>query len=172
MNKYKIMTSNYSDNGWTDAEGAGYTSVCDENNSFIDNKYIPPQDLYTAGLKCGVYLCDGVYNSFKMYNVLCSCSDITKIGLPAAVDDAYFVYPGFGFQLYSGTSYGGYNSNLYYNNSDQVKIYHFGGTNWVGTRIYYNGYNSGTTSTTCYPANYTRGIKIFYKGKQIFCNVF
>jgi hypothetical protein len=170
MNKYKIMTSNYSDNGWTETEGGGLTAVCDQDNVFIDSQVIPPQDLYTAGLKCGVYLCDGTYNNFKIYNVLCSCSDITRIGLLAGVDNAYFVYPGFGFQTYTATSYGGTNSNLYYNNSDQVKIFHFGEANWTGTRIYQNGYRTGTTGYVS--ANTTKAIKIFYKGKQIFCNFY
>jgi len=58
-----------------------------------------------------------VIDCFPMFS---STSNVYYLGTYDCGDNAYMVYPGFGFQLFKNTDYSGAYTNIYYNTSTSI----------------------------------------------------
>ena len=116
----------------------------------------------------GVYMINGDVESVtSMYPVYSSAKDLNYVGIPKYYDDAYLVYPSFGFKLYQDVNYGGSASNTYYNTSSSPVVFVLGTDSWSGAkkRVYYEGKDNVSGET--YPDNSTGSIKIYFRGPQL-----
>jgi hypothetical protein len=161
------FTSNYNDSGYTLPAGTWY----DTNNNVVS--IVSSRDIYTTTELAGVYLIDGTYNAEVnvYYPIFCSYTNYVNVGVPGTDDDAWLVYPGYGFTLYTGTNYSGIISKTYVNTSNVPVIYYNftsggGGGGWIGygTPILRNNSNLN------YPQNATQSAKIYFRGTEILVN--
>lgn len=125
-------------------------------------------NIYQQCCMDGVYMIDGSEGQVSyIYPISFSYSDIAGSGIYRNTDDAYLVYPGFGFQLFTGTSYSGTKSCIYYNTGTQPYVFVLGTTNWPGAakRVYKFGYDN--INGYQYINNSTKSILIFFRGNTI-----
>jgi len=155
--------SNYNDSGYT-LTGEWYN----QNNSLVTGTI--SSDIYTTTELTGVYMINGAYASGLnvYYPVICSGAYWTNLGIPNNSDDAWFVYPGFGFTLYSTSPYvtsgtGVEVSRTYINTSNVPVVYYTGSSGgWVG-----RGTPILTTSGSTYSQNVTGSVRIYFRGTEI-----
>jgi hypothetical protein len=157
------FVSNYKQNGYS-LSTTWYNS---QNVGIIDSSTVA--DIYTTTQRTGIFMIDGVnqrnggtINTY--YPVTCSANNLINIGLPTDVDDAWLVYPGYGFTLYYDY-YGGITSRNYVNTSSVPVVYYCGstpGTGWVG-----QGTPILTTGGSPYAQNQTNSIRIYFRGTEI-----
>ena len=156
--------SNFNDSGYT-ISGSWY----DQNGNLITGP-IASRDIYTNTQRTGVFMIDGI-NSLNggtintFYPVNFSAQNLNNIGLPNDVDDAWLVYPGYGFTLYYDNYSTGVISRNYINTTSLPRVFSNGGavnTGWVGY-----GTPIRTTTGSSYLQNQTNAIKIYFRGQEI-----
>jgi hypothetical protein len=151
--------SNYNDSGYT-LSGTWYS----QDNSIVTGS-ISSRDVYTTTELTGVYMINGQYDgsSNVYYPIICSSVDWVNLGIPNNQDDAWLVYPGFGFTLYNDYGYSGTTSRNYVNTSTVPVVYYTGSSGgWVGY-----GTPILTTSGSTYPQNSTSSVQIYFRGEEI-----
>ena len=156
--------SNYNDSGYT-LTGTWY----DQSGNLVTGS-ISSSDIYTTTELTGVYMINGAYNSTSnIYSpFFCSVKYVINFGVNADTDDAWLVYPGFGFTIYSGDAYTGSTaiSRNYVNTSTVPVVYYCGdtaGSGWVGY-----GTPILTTTGSAYPQNTTNSARIYFRGTEVF----
>ena len=140
--------------------------------SFPFGTYVNSKDIYINNPYIGVYMINGTYNASAIYYaVYGSCANLNYIDIPDDADDAYLVYPGYGFQLYYTTAYGsGTISHLYYNISSVPYIFYCSTSSSSSTSTWSSFLNSCpilTTSGSHYVYNNTSSIVVYYRGTQV-----
>jgi len=155
------MTSNFNDSGYTLPGGL---NLFNQYNVNVSGTTIAPQDIYKTVPQVGVYMLNGGRKAYStIFPVFMSTSNLMTIGVPLDSDDAWVVYPGYGFQLYTDYSYGGYVSNQYINISNVPTLFYLSGGGWDDFGTVINEYGT----TTAYPVHNTISVKIFFRGQQI-----
>ena len=159
--------SNYNDSGYS-LTGTWYDG---SNNSATSVSNIS-RDIYTTTQRTGVFMINGTHrstnsitNSNTIYPVNCSAQNLINIGLPNDADDAWLVYPGYGFTLYYDNYSSGVTSRNYVNTSTRPVVFYCGnstGSGWVGY-----GTPILTTTGSSYAQNQTNAIKVYFRGQQI-----
>lgn len=155
--------SNYNDSGYT-LTGSWY----DASGNLITGS-ISSRDIYTTSELTGVYMIDGGYNGGYnyYYPFFCSVKYVVNMGVTSDTDDAWLVYPGFGFTIYSGDAYTGVTaiSRNYVNTSSVPVVYYCNSGGW-------SGYGTPILKIdgTGYPANVTGSARIYFRGREIFVN--
>jgi hypothetical protein len=151
--------SNYIDSGYT-LTGTWY----DQNNAVVTS--VSSQDIYISTQQTGVYMINGsVGVTNKFFPVNCSANDLSNLGMLNDIDDAWLVYPGYGFILYYDF-YGGVTSRNYINTDNNPVVFYCGSPGgWVGygTPIYQSD------GVTPYPGNLTNSVRIYFRGTEIRC---
>lgn len=156
--------SNFNDSGYLIQSGNLYY---DESGNQITATSIQSRDIYTSSQQVGVYMINGSQsNNFgSTYPIFGSLSNMNNASIQTSIDDAWVVYPGYGFQLFQLTNYGSDSnspsSNIYINTSSVPVLFRLVG-----------GYNAGTAIKTItgidYPDNSTVSVKIYFRFQQIF----
>jgi hypothetical protein len=150
--------SNFNDSGYT-LSGTWY----DQNGNIVSGS-ITSRDIYISTQQTGVYMIDGsvgVSNTF--YPVNCSAANLINLGMLNDVDDAWLVYPGYGFTLYYDGPYTGTTSRNYINTSTTPVVFYCGSPGgWVGY-----GTPILTTTGSSYAGNNTNGVRIYFRGTEI-----
>jgi len=155
--------SNYKQNGYS-LSTTWYNS---QNVGIIGVGGTP--DIYTSTQRTGVFMIDGTnyFNSLSptssntYYPVNCSANDLINLGLPTDADDAWLVYPGYGFTLYYDY-YAGITSRNYVNTSSVPVVYYCGGGGWAG-----RGTQILTTTGSSYQYHQTNSVRIYFRGTEI-----
>ena len=150
--------SNYNDSGYT------VSNSYDHNNNLITT--IPSRDIYLNTQQVGVYMLNGSRGgSVTIYPIYCSLGNMTWAGLPLVDDDAWLVYPGFGFQLFGDVNYVAQLSRLYINTSTVPVLFSFatGGFTGRGTMIKNNNGDD-------VDSNLTKSVRLYFRGEQININ--
>lgn len=162
--------SNFIDSGYTINSNFEGRSWVDQSGKVISNVLtpVPGVDIYNTTQQVGVYMINGTFNNSNVYYpVFCSANDIRNVGIPYDNDDAYLVYPGFGFTLYTGTNNSGSYSVNCINTSNAPVIFanyvKDGGWLSVGSLILLGP--NGTTGL--YDVNSTKSIQIYFRGSEI-----
>ena len=158
--------SNYNDSGYT-LTGTWYDQTGNQVTTPTSSG-----DIYISTQQTGVFMISGTYNSANIfYPVNSSGANVENLGMPNSQDDAWLVYPGYGFTLYTSTNYSGIISKTYVNTSNVPVIYYNftsggGGGGWIGygTPILRNNSNLN------YPQNATQSAKIYFRGTEILVN--
>lgn len=125
-------------------------------------------NIYQQCCMAGVYMINGSEGAISnMFPIFCSAYTLTDIGIFLNNDDAYLVYPGFGFKLFTGVGYDNTTSCIYYNAGTKPYVYVLDNTNWPGAtkRVYQFGYDN--INGYQYPKKSTRAIKIYFRGNEI-----
>ena len=157
--------SNYIEHGGYSLSGTWYN---DQNVQIIGVSTVA--DIYTNTQRTGVFMINGINWSNNptgttpniFYPVNFSAQNLINIGLPSDADDAWLVYPGYGFTLYYDF-YGGVTSRNYVNTSTVPVVYYTGSSGgWVGY-----GTPILTTTGSSYAQNQTNAIKVYFRGQQI-----
>lgn len=145
-------TSNHIDSGYNVSSLTIYNS----SNAIISTS-TSNSDIYTTTATFGVILAN---SNSSVYPVYCSSTNMTNLGIPAAVDDYYIVYPGWGFILYNTASYGGTSTRQYMNNTTSPILF---------TSVTVGGVSVNILSSTggTYGVNQTRSIKIYFRGVEV-----
>ena len=152
------MASNYNDSGYTLTTGNNTYDA--DGNSISNQTYsVSSSDIYNNSVQCGVYKINFGNASCAMQ---CSSDNTYYLGTGSGADDAYIVYPGYGFRLYQDNDYNafGVNSNIYYNTTTSVICFSVNSSDSHGTKVYQYGsssrYNGGTQS-----------IRVYFRGNEI-----
>lgn len=159
-----MANSNFTDLGW--AKTTTGDSIVNESGdqtwTFSDTK----TDIYNVLSRPGVFLINGSKgNVSSITPIYCSIDNLNNIGSGLLdTDDAYLVYPDYGFRLFQSTDYivNSTTSNIYFNTTNKPILFLLGGINWGnsgGYRVYLNG-QQGTGN---YPSNSTKSIRIFHR---------
>ena len=154
--------SNYNDSGYTIP-----TAFYDQTNtSQPANTYVSSKDIYINNPSIGVYMINGGYNASgtSIYPIYGSVSGLSNINVPTDVDNAYLVYPGYGFQVYADTNYGtgGAVSHLYYNTSSGPYVFYgSSGSSFAGNP---NTCQIYATTGAQYGTDKTNSIYVYYRG--------
>ena len=147
----------------------GYTLVCSTSSPIYDQSNVqytstftvPSSDIYANTTGPGIFV-QTLINFVSIYLVPVLSSTINTVYIseqfPTNSEIAFFVFPGYGFQLFSENSYGGTATRLYYNTSTGPLT--FGTNNSYNCIIY-------TTSGSAWSDMGANSIKIFYRGTQI-----
>jgi len=150
--------SNYNDSGYT------VSNSYDHNNNLITT--IPSRDIYLNTQQVGVYMLNGSRGgSVTIYPISCSLKDLRFCGIPIDDDDAWLVYPGYGFQLFNQINYSNPLSRVYTNISSVPVLFSFanGGFLNKGTPIQ----NTFSSTIDC---DQTASVKIYFRGTEININ--
>jgi hypothetical protein len=150
--------SNYNDSGWSTPTFATFYGVNQQLNPTVSSN-----DIYFTTQQTGVYMINGAYQtSTGLFPIQTSTLNLTWIGVPGNVDDAYLVYPGYGFTLCTEANYQGTRSRSYINNQSYPVIFYTGSSYSTsgGTPIL-------DTTGAAYPANSTISIFIYFRGSQL-----
>ena len=158
------FTSNYIDTSYSLIGGTWYNA----SNIQVTTPVIG-RDIYTTTQRTGVFMINGINaanggTSNIFYPVTCSANNLINLGLPTDADDAWLVYPGYGFTLYYDY-YGGITSRSYVNTLTMPVVYYCGstpGTGWVG-----QGTPILTTGGSPYAQNNTNSVRIYFRGTEI-----
>lgn len=151
------FTSNYVDSGYTLTTNNWYN----QNNLTVNS--VSNVDIYYTTQQVGVYMINGG-TSATTYPIFGSVSNMENIGVPNNSDDAWIIYPGFGFVLYD-LSYNTQISRFYTNTSNVPVLFSFsnGGYSGRGTQIVdTNGNNT--------LSNRTNSIRVYFRGQEIGIN--
>ena len=154
------FVSNFNDSGYVGTGVAnGWRGV---NNVSVTS--VSSSDIYTTTQQCGVYMFDGVQGTSPIsYSVYCSTTNLDNyLRIPIDKDDAWLVYPEFGFFLCDSAGWGGNQSYYYVNNTNRPQLFYNAGGGFSssgGTQI--NGPNGG------YPPNSTASVRIYFRGSEI-----
>lgn len=154
------FTSNFNDSGYVTPSGA-----YNPNNDEQSQQNIPSSDIYVTTQQVGVYMLNGTFNGgCVVYPIFCSMDNMSNYGIGQAIDDAWLVYPGYGFRLYQGTGYSSTTSHTYINQSKIPYLFYNPG----------GGFNSSgsdspikTSSGSDYGSNTTRSVIIYFRGSAI-----
>lgn len=155
--------SNYNDSGYVvPTSGVFYN----QNNNEITASSFLSSDIYNSTQQVGIYMLNGTQgtNSGSIYPIFCSLTNMNNLAIPNDQDDAWLVYPGYGFRLFNNTNYVTDNINstvTYINVSNRPVIFYSSG----------GGYNTGTVlknaNNNNYPNNVTASVKIYYRFQEI-----
>ena len=151
--------SNYNDSGYTVGN-----DWYDQNNTLVTT--IPSRDIYATTSQVGVYMLDGtISNTTLWFPIFCSLSNLRNYGIPNDSDDAWIVFPGFGFKIYDNQNYAGDESRLYTNTSNNPVLFSFasGGFSNKGTNIY-------NINNNLFLYGKTHSIRIYFRGTEITIN--
>jgi hypothetical protein len=156
--------SNFNDSGYS-LSGTWYN---DQNVQIIGVSTVA--DIYTNTQRTGVFMIRGSHRlandvSTTFYPVNFSSQNLINIGMPNNFDDAWLVYPGYGFTLYYDNYSSGVISRNYVNTSTMPIVYYCGdtpGTGWVGY-----GTPILTTGGSAYARQQTNAIRIYFRGQEI-----
>ena len=155
------FTSKYNDAGYTlptDVVPTWY----DASNTVVAGP-LPSQDIYITTQQVGVYMFNGtIQNTTTITPIFSSLKQVTNIGIASNSDDAWLVYPSWGFALYDKDDYTDLMTKYYTNTSTIPILFTFynGGYAGVGTQIQ----NSGSQGIN---ANSTNSVKIYFRGKEV-----
>jgi hypothetical protein len=157
-----MTTLGYTSKGYSVPSG----STDPSNNSITS--VVAGRDLgYASSLtSAGVIMINGLYlNTTAIYPIWCSTQNYGYLNIPTNVDDAYLVYPDYGFQIFYNDSYDPSNtySRLYFNTSNVPVIFYISST-WSGVP---NCYPIFSSSGATYNTNQTQSIQIYYRGAQV-----
>jgi len=159
------MASGFIDLSWNQEET---TNVYNQDGNSGEQTWTVTTDLYNVLSRPGVYLINGSKGNVTYIKPIpCSFDDLAKLDMVnegAANDDAYLVYPDYGFKLYQSNNYGGTSSNTYFNTSDVPRMFLLKDVSWTnsnGARVYTNG--NQNISGSEYPINSTKSIRIFHR---------
>lgn len=153
---------------------AGYsiTGTFYDQTGSIGTSPIPSTDIYANRGSIGIYMINGGWHDTTMSitPIYGTASNLKYLGAADDVDNAYLVYPGFGFILYPDVGYGGNESRTYYNTGTEPAIfYNDSGSSWgsatPSTLIINNNNNP-------YGTDKTSSIKVFYRGQSLLPNIF
>lgn len=160
-----MSSSGFTDMGYTNT----MSNVYDSSNNLIQiNQKIPGYDIFDSINRCGIFMINGEYDNSSavstIYPIYCTAK-YYNINIPADQDDAYLVYPGWGFQLFDGPDYSGTNiSKIYFNNTSAPIVFATNSSTWNAngnTLIQLSG------SSNTYPKNTTASWKIYFRGTLI-----
>jgi hypothetical protein len=156
---YIPTTSNYNTPNW----GINQIYYYNQTGFFPFSSGV--QELFVSTNRPGVYLINGNPGNCVFYPVFCSASNISNLGIPQTVDDAYLVYPGFGIQLFYDINYNGTNqSSFNYFNSGNAPVIFRTTTSWPGAVLQIKGFKvpSGALNND-YQANKTKSIYVYFR---------
>jgi hypothetical protein len=145
--------SGYTVNGWYDSQHPSGVQISNP---------IPSKDIYLNTQQVGVYMLNGSYGSTVYhFPVFCSLYSLGNVGISMDNDDAWLVYPGFGFQLFNQNNYLNAISNFYTNTTGYPLLFTFanGGFANKGYTIRMNGVNTSHGQTA--------SVKIYFRGTEI-----
>uniref|UniRef100_A0A6C0AS43 Uncharacterized protein n=1 Tax=viral metagenome TaxID=1070528 RepID=A0A6C0AS43_9ZZZZ len=161
------MTSSYNTPSW----GINSTFVFDQTSSTPFSS--GTQDMFDSTNRPGVFLMNGSQgNTTAYYPIFCSVSNTAFINVQNGTDDAYLVYPGYGFQLFNAANYSTQNnanySYTYFNSSNQPVVFSLYTT---ATSLAFPNAACGVSSHNVtpgfginrYPVNSTSSIRIYYR---------
>jgi hypothetical protein len=155
------FVSNFNDSGYVGTNVVyGWRGV---NNVSVTS--VSSSDIYTTTQQCGVYMFDGVQGSSPIsYSVYCSTSNLDSyLRIPNVKDDAWLVYPGFGFVLFPSANWGGNSSYYYVNNTNRPQLFYNRGGGFSSS----GGTEIAGASYSGYPANTTTSLRIYFRGSEI-----
>lgn len=155
------FTSNYIDSGYTLPTNITWYDASNNPVTTVSSK-----DIYFTSQQVGVYMINVTSSGFAtVYPFFCS-SSMSNLSIPADSDDAWIVYPGYGFILYSGGGFDQTSSRYYVNTSGTPQSFYMstnGQWNTKGTQILQgNG--------SAYSANITASARIYFRGVEIKIN--
>lgn len=155
--------SNYKDSGYTIS-----TPFYDEtgtNNPF--GTYVNSSDIYINNPSIGVYMINGGYETSgtTIYPIYGSVSLLSYISLPTDSDNAYLVYPGYGFQVFADSNYTGTSSFIYYNTSSVPYVFYGSSSGSFHSKL--NTCQILSTSGAQYGTDKTSSIALYYRGTQV-----
>ena len=158
--------SNYIDSGYSvPADGNYYYN---QSGNRITATNIASSDIYNNSQQVGVYMINGNSGSSgSLYPIFCSMKYLQDLGTPNSADDAWLVYPGYGFQLFKNANYTIPNydnstySNIYMNIGPGPAVFYTSTGNFKGTKI------NQMDSTNTYTGNSTISVKIFFRFQEI-----
>jgi hypothetical protein len=152
--------SNYNDSGYT-LTGTWYDQTGNQVTTPTSSG-----DIYISTQQTGVFMISGTYNSANIfYPVNSSGANVENLGMPNSQDDAWLVYPGYGFTLYTSTNYSGTTSRNYINTSNVPVVFYNGGSSgqgWVGY-----GTPILNSSSSSYLIDTTNSVKIYFRGAEV-----
>lgn len=153
--------SNYIDSGYT-FTGNIWGTWYDQSGNVVSD--VSARDIYYTTQQTGVYMIDGSVGASNIfYPVNCSADNLINIGMSNDVDDAWLIYPGYGFTLYPNSSYTGTQSRSYINTSTVPQLFYCASPGgWVG----YGSPILDVTGTV-YAGNKTSSVRIYFRGTQI-----
>jgi hypothetical protein len=165
------FNSNYNDSGYRLTSLNWY----DQNNQLVSNILIPSNDIYATTCQVGVYMLDGTFGEIvEISPIFCSLRTLRNSGINTDKDDAWIVYPGFGFRLYDDVDYNeaGVKSLLYINDSDKPVIYSFvfnvygfdGGFKGKGINV---REVKVSNQSDLFTSNKTHSVRIYFRGREI-----
>jgi hypothetical protein len=152
------FTSNYNDSGYTLSSYTWFTN----DNVVVSS--VSSNDIYKTTQQCGVYVIDRGATS-PIFPIFCSLKDLRDSSVPIDLDDAWLVYPGFGFIIYDNVNYVGTTSRTYINTDTKPRLFVLNGGNYGGKST-----NIFTTTGSNFPLNQAASVKIFYRGEEITIN--
>lgn len=158
------MTSKFNDSSWTILVDP-YTYRLEGDDATVvkvdgTNDVVVSSDIYITTNRCGVYLLNGSSTTInEVFPIFCSTQSLPMVGARSDSDDAYLVYPGYGFKLFNNTGYTGTMSNLYYNTLTKPVIF-CTTTTWPGCPAINN------TTGEVRQNDITSSIKIYFRGEE------
>ncbi len=156
--------SNYNDSGYT-ISTPFYDQTNGTGNYYYPNgSYVPSKDIYINNPSIGVYMINGGYDNSAtiIYPIYGSVSSFSNINVPGDVDNAYLVYPGYGFQVFADAGYTGTSSQLYYNTSSVPYVFYGSSGSTFSGQL--NTCQLNSTSGNEYGTDKTNSIKVYYRG--------
>jgi hypothetical protein len=156
-----MTDSGYTDSGWAQSSAGSSVNQNGETSwTFSDTK----TDVYNVLSRPGVFLINGSKGNISSITpIYCSVDDLNNIGSGLQnSDDAYLVYPDYGFRLFQSTGYTGTVSNIYFNTTNKPILFLLGGINW-GNSGEHRVYLKDQQGTGNYPQNSTESIRIFHR---------
>jgi hypothetical protein len=151
------FVSNYSDSGYTLTVNTWY------NQNNVIQSSVSSNDIYYATQQPGVYMINGgTSTASTVYPIFGSLSSMTNMGAPNNSDDAWIVYPGFGFVLYNDNNYTNQLSRFYTNTSNVPAFFSFSNGGFAN-----QGKSIQNTSGTTIQSNHTNSVRIYFRGQEI-----
>jgi hypothetical protein len=153
--------SNYNDSGYNVPSTGSYYGG--SGQLITTGSIIASSDVYNNSQQVGVYMFDGNQGNRTavIYPIFSSLSNMNILGIPNGADDAWLVYPGYGFQLFNGANYTGTKSNTYINNTSNPVLFTTTSGGIPGSTLI------KTDSEGTYSANTTFSVKIYFRFQQI-----
>ncbi len=157
-----MTDTGYTDAGWAQSSGG---AVVNQNGNTTWYSSDTTTDINNILTRPGVFLINGTKGDVNSITpIYCSVNNLNNINDSLSnTDDAYLVYPDYGFRLYYDVSYSGTNSNIYFNTSNSPRLFILGTQTWSGAtkRVYLLNYDN--IDGEQYLQNSTESIRIFHR---------
>jgi hypothetical protein len=157
-----MTDTGFTDAGWSvSSEG----ETLNQNGETSWNLSDTTTDINNVLTRPGVFLISGTKGDVTfMQPIYCSVDNLSNIVQGASnMDDAYLVYPDYGFRLFQSTGYSGSSSNIYFNTSNSPRLFILGTQTWSGAtkRVYLLNYDN--IDGYQYTQRTTQSIRIFHR---------